>query len=1060
MKKVIVLLILLLFGLQSLIAQTREIKGTIVSSEDGAPIPGVSVVVKGTTLGTVTDMNGNFTLRIPPSAQTLMVSFVGMKSLELDIKDQTSFRILMYPATFGVDEVVVTALGISREKKALGYAVQEVQGDEMIKARGGLSNPINALAGKVAGLQVTSGSGNMGGSSKIVIRGIKSLSGNNQPLFVIDGVPVEGTDFNSTDAARGAGGYDYGNLIQDINPDDVESVSVLKGPNASALYGSRATNGVVMIITRKGAKGKGLGVSVNSSVSFEKVNKLPVMQREYGGGYELTKTTITGKTYLVPDYGIDESWGPKYDADTKVLSWYDVAKWEAGGKVGSPTSSPWVAPANDIDAFFELGTSYSNNVTVSQATDLASLRVSFTNNTLKGYMPNSSLDKNSFNLSGNITPSKHYELFTNVTYLSQEANGRSETGYGDNNVMQKFIQWGQRQLDMKELKSLYKFPDGTQATWNRAGWDDPTPEYSNNPYWSRYMNNQNDSRDRLYGNIGIKANLMENLKLQYKLNLDYFNDKQYEKNAVYSQEESRFYEAQRQQHEINHELLLMYDQKMDDFSLNVNMGGNLMYRKYQRLIGQSVGGLVLPEFYNLNNSKFAAKATNYTNEKAINSIFGNATVGYLSLLYLDLSLRNDWSSTLPKGKNSYLYPSVTGSFIFSDLFESSWLDFGKFRLGWAQVGNDTDPYRVMDVYTFYTSFAGDHTYQLPSTLNNPDLKPEQTTSVEAGLEMQFLDNRLGFDLTAYYGETKNQILPLSLSGTTGFTAKIINAGLISNKGIELTVRGVPVRTSDFEWNITGTFSANQNRVEELLEGVDYYRLVNGPFKVEVGAYVNEKYGVIMGTNYQYDDKGNRLVSAGGTYLSTSGNVPLGSAYPDYIAGITNSFRYKNFDASILFDGQFGARFFSTSQMWGLYSGMLEETAGLNELGNPVRDDPADGGGILLTGVTADGKPNAKRIDAESWGAAQYSGPAAQSILKSDFIKLREVTLGYNVPLNANFPVKDLRISAFGRNLALWGPDTKHFDPEMATTNSGNIQGIDGGVLPSVATFGLNVGLKF
>ena len=1059
MKKVTLLLAIFVIGLQVLFAQTRQITGIVTSGEDGQPIPGVSVVVKGTTLGTVTDMDGRYAIMAPVDASNLMFSFVGMATQEVAIAGRSVISIVMQPQAIGVDEVVVTALGISREKKALGYAVQEVTGEEMVKARGGVSNPINSLAGKVAGLQVTGGSGNLGGSSKVIIRGVKSLSGNNQPLFIIDGVPIEGTDYNTTNTARGAGGYDYGNLIQDINPDDIESISVLKGPNASALYGSRATNGVVMIVTRKGAKGKGLGVSVNSSVSFEKVSKLPVMQKEYGGGYGFSEATINGKKYLYPDYDIDESWGPAFDG-TQVLSWYDVAKWEAGGKKGDPTTSPWLAPENDIDKFFELGTNYTNNVTVSQATDLAALRVSYTNSSLTGYMPNSSLQKNSFNLSGNITPSKHYELFTNLTYLNQAAEGRAETGYGDNNVMQKFIQWGQRQLDMKQLEELYKFPDGTQATWNRSSWDDPTPVYSNNPYWTRYMNRQNDTRDRLYGNFGVRANLLENLKVQYKLNMDFFSDKQYERNAVYSQETSGFYEAQRQQHEINHEFLMMYSKQMGDVSLNANLGGNLMYQKYQRIDGSSVGGLVLPEYYNLNNSKFQAKSTNFTREKAINSLFASANLGYKSLMYLELTLRNDWSSALPKGNNSYLYPSATGSFIFSELFESSVLNFGKLRLGWAQVGNDTDPYRILDTYAFYTSYAGDHAYLLPTSLNNPELKPEQTNSVEAGLELQFLDNRLGIDVTAYYGETKNQILPLSLSGTTGYTSQIINAGLISNRGVELTLRAVPVKTSDFDWTITGTASANKNRVEELLDGVDYYRLVNGPFKVEVGAYVNEKYGVIMGTDYLYDDNGNKIITSGGTYAATSGNVPLGSVYPDVLAGLLNSFRYKNFDASILFDGQFGGKFFATSYMWGMYSGMLEETAGLNELGNPKRDDVDDGGGVLLPGVTSAGQPNTTRIYAEDWGAAHYSGPAAQSVLKSDFIKLREVTIGYNIPLDANFPIKDLRVSAYGRNLALWGPDTKHFDPEMATTSSGNIQGIEGGALPSIATFGLNVGLKF
>ncbi len=1059
MKKIVLLLAFFAIGLQVLMAQTKEITGKVTSSEDGGAIPGVTVSVKGTTMGTITDMDGMFKLKVPQDSKTLVIAFVGMKTMEVVIGSQTTINVKLEPENIAVDEVVVTALGISREKKALGYSVTEVKGDDLVKARGGVTNPINSLAGKVAGLQVTGASGNMGGSSKVILRGVKSLSGSNQPLFVVDGVPIEGSDFNTNDAARGAGGFDYGNLIQDINPDDIASISILKGPNAAALYGSRASNGVVMITTKKGTKNAGLGVSFNSSLGFEKVNKLPVMQNEYGGGYALTPTDINGVEYNVPDYGIDESWGPKYDPAVQYLSWYNVAKWEAGGKVGNPETSPWVAPKNDIDKFFELGQSLSNNISISQASDYASVRASYSNTNLNGYMPNSTMDKNSFSLNATATDKKYYELFTNISYLNQKANGRPETGYGDNNVMQKFIQWGQRQLDMDELKSLYKFPDGTQAGWNRNAWDDPTLAYSNNPYWSRYMNYQNDTRDRVYGNIGAKVNLTDALKFQYKFNLDFFSDKQYERNAVYSQEQSAYYEAHRQQTEINHEFLLMYNKKFEDITIAGNLGSNLMYQKYMRLDGTSVGGLVLPDFYNFSNSLNPALATNYLREKSINSVMASANVGYKNFAFLDLTARNDWSSALPQGSNSYFYPSVTGSLVFSELIDVSSITLGKVRAGWAKVGNDTDPYRILDVYTFYTAFDGNHGYTLPTRKNNSELKPEITNSLEIGLEMAFLENRAGFDLTFYSAETKNQILPLSLSGTSGYTSQIINAGSITNKGVELTLKGAPVKKTDFDWNIIATVSSNKNKVVELLPGVDYYRLASAPFKVEIGAYVDQEYGVIMGTDYLYDDNGNKVVGSNGLYSQTSGNVPLGTVYPKVMAGLTNTFRYKNIDMSILFDGQSGGKYFSTSYMWGMYSGMLDETVGLNELGNPKRDAPEDGGGILVPGVMADGTPNTTRVDAETWATWMYSGPAAQSVFKSDFIKLREVTIGYTLPIKTTV-FKNVRVSAYGRNLALWGPDTRHFDPEMATTSSGNIQGIEGGALPSVATYGLNLNIQF
>lgn len=500
MRKSLLLLIACVFVCSvSLLAQTRTITGKVTGADDGHPIPGAAVMVKGTSIGTVTNAEGVYSIQIPQDAETIIFSYLGYKNLESSVQGRSVIDAVMESDMRSVDEVVVTALGISREKKALGYAVTDVKSEELAKSRGGVNNPINALAGKVAGLQITGSSGNMGGSSKILIRGVKSISGNNQPLFVIDGVPIEGTDFNTTDAARGAGGYDYGNLIQDLNPDDIEAISVLKGPNASALYGSRATNGVIMITTKKGKKGEGLGISFNTSVGFEKVNKLPRLQREYGGGYGAFGTAvINGTTYRTPYYGMDESWGPKYEGQD-VLSWYDLAKWEAGGKVGNPTTSKWQAPKNDVEDFFELGYGFTNNISISQGGQNASVRASYTNTTLEGYMPNSNMQKNVFNISGTAKGKELYEVFANITYMNQAAKGRPETGYGDNNIMQKFVQWGQRQLDMKELKDMYMFPDGTQATWNRESWNDPTPAYSNNPYWSRYKNYQNDTRDRIYG---------------------------------------------------------------------------------------------------------------------------------------------------------------------------------------------------------------------------------------------------------------------------------------------------------------------------------------------------------------------------------------------------------------------------------------------------------------------------------------------------------------------------------------------------------------------------------
>ena len=899
----------------------------------------------------------------------------------------------------------------------------------------------------------------MGGSSKILVRGVSSLSGNNQPLFIVDGTPIEGGDFNSTATASGWEGYDYGNFINDLNPDDIENISVLKGASASALYGSRAANGVVLITTKSGKAGKsdGYGVSFTTSVGFERVSKLPVLQNLYGGGYgdEFEQVTINGKTYNYPDYVTDESWGPKYD-NQEILSWYDLAKWEAGGKVGDPTTSLWKASENDIDTFFETGISFTNNIAVTQSTDLAGVRISYTNTDYKGYLPNSKQQKNIVNFGGQIfSADKKLEVSSNITYLNSATTGRTEIGYGMNNVLLQFIQYGHRDLDMAQLKEIYQYPDGSQAVWNRSAWDDPAPAQTNNPYWCRYMDYENDSRNRIYGNLGASYTVLPSLKFQYKAYLDFFVDKEYERIAVGSHEQSEYSEISRQQYELNHEFLLTFGKDFNELSFTALAGANLMRRRYEYLSAETVGGLAIAGLYNLNNSISSPTSLNYSSEKQINSLFANLSLGYKSTLFLEGTVRADQSSTLPSGNNVYVYPSLTGSFVFSDLLDDyeSWLSFGKVRVGGAMVGNDTDPYQVYSTYSQYTIIdSSTPGYLLSETLMNSDLKPETTFSFEAGAELAFFNNRLGFDVTCYNTITKDQIIPLSLSGTTGYLYKMVNSGKIRNRGVEIELHGTPVETRDFNWTSTLTFASNKNKVLELLDGTDYYRIATAPFLAEIGAKVGEPFGVIMGTDYTYDSNGNKMIDPDtGLYIPTEENVNIGSIYPDFTGGWTNSFRYKNFDASILLDFSHGGHYFCTSYMYGMYSGMLEETAA-----NNIREE-----GILLDGVIDEnGTKNTTIADGQAYCEDFYTGPAAQSVLRSDYIKLREVNLGYTLLLRGDKFIRGLRFSAFGRNLAIWGPDVKHFDPEAAVTSSGNIQGIEGGAVASVATFGISANIKF
>lgn len=1090
-----ILVLLILVGMQAVMAQTT-LTGVVTSGEDGQPIPGAAVQVKGTTIGVTTDIDGRYSLRVPADAEVLQISFVGMSTQEVPIGTQTNINIVLETEAVDIEGVVVTALGISREKKALGYAVEEVKADELNQTRSG--NLITSLSGKVAGVNITSASGNMGGSSRITIRGIKSVSGNNQPLFIVDGVPMDNSNYNTLDAQRGAGGVDYGNMANDINPDDIESVSVLKGPTAAALYGSRAANGVILITTKKAQAGKkGLGIEVNSSISFEEVALLPKYQSLYGGGFVYTgdgtdqgfiTQEINGQTYRLVDYALDESWGPRFDPNIQVLSAFDIFDWEANGKQGNPGTSPWVAPQNDVEDFFERGVVLNNNFAVTGSNESSAFRLSYTNYDLKGYMPNSEQDRNSINFNGESQVSKWIKGFIGANYVNTYTLGRPETGYDDNNIMQKFNQWGQRQLDMEEMRN-YKNPDGTQRVWNRNSWDDPVPAYSDNPYWTRLENYQDDERNRLFGNIGVLVTPFERFTIQGKWNIDYYNLVEMERNAIGSQAESSYSEATREYNETNAELIATYDFNLSEaFSFSLMAGANNRHREYRRNISQTTGGLIIPELYKITNSRNKPTVAEYEETKEVQSIFGSVNVGFLGMIYIDLTARNDWSSTIRP--YNFFYPSATLSFVFSELpglKDNSVLSFGKVRFGIAESGNDTDPYRN-DIYYNYISNFGDlalysaGTFQTagirgPGTLANRDILSESTRSFEVGTELMFFNNRFGLDVTYYDEASTGQILAVAISGASGYGFKLINSGEITNRGIEIGLNLTPIKTQSFTWNINANYSMNENEVVELAPDLDVYQLANGPFSVSVNAEVGKPYGSLIGSSYVRDNQGNLIVNTDGLY-EVGPVQSIGSVLPDFLLGVWNRFNFRGVELSALIDWRKGGQLFSTTNMWGRYSGILEETAAVNANGKNVRDPVEEGGGVLVEGVygylnedgnvqytDADGNDvdspvqNTTYVDAETWGGWHYSGPAEQNIFDATYVKLREVRLSYTLPGKWTGPVQNLTVSAFGRNLGIWGTDIEHIDPEN-TTGSGNIQGIEGGALPSLRYYGFGLNFNF
>jgi TonB-linked SusC/RagA family outer membrane protein len=1085
MKKIIGLFVLLIFmGIQIVNAQSKQITGTVTSAEDGLGMPGVSVVIKGTTIGASTNIDGQFSIEAATS-DILMFSFVGMVPQEITVGDQTVINVVLETESIGMDEVIVTALGVTREKKALGYAVQEVGADDLNKVK--QTDAISALSGKVSGVQVSTSS-NFAGSKRILIRGANSIFGSNQPLIVVDGIPMDNSNFNSSSAQAGFGGVDYGNMMNDINPDDIESMSVLKGP-AAAIYGSRAANGVIIINTKKAKAGKDdVKVDFSSSVTIERVAELPELQRRYGGGSIIDdadggvngfeQVSIEGTNYLVPQYAVDESWGPAYDPSLQVLHWDAFDQESYPNDYLKPRS--WTAPKNDVEEFFETGVSYVNSLAVSRTGKDYGVRFSYTNTHNEGIVPNSKLDKHNFTVSGNTKFLDKFTVKGAINYVRSETYGRPTFGYTDNSFSQKFFQWGQRQLDMKRL-SNYKNNDGTQRTWNRRAWNNPDPKYADNPYWIVNENITDDERDRFYGNISIDYQIMEGLVAKASVYGDTYTFSMRERTAVGSSGTASYYEAKRINSEYNYEFILNYNKRFnEDFNITAMAGANARRETLDFLRGNTTGGLVVPGVYNLGNSVGNVATNDRLTEKYTNSVFGSASFGFKNLWFLDVTARQDWSSALPDDDNGYFYPSVSSSFVFSELIEeATWMDYGKVRVGWAQVGNDTEAYRVYDVWESYGDgpFQGAPGYNVPTTKLNENLVSEETTSFEVGMDLSFFQSRVGIDATYFKNVTKDQIIPLDVSSSTGYNNKWINAGEMENKGIELTLKGTPIKTSDFSWDININYTKVDNKLNELTEGISTLDIQRAPFS---GAYlrasVGDTYGMLWGYDYIRDNQGNKVVGDNGHYLATDNLVPIGSVLPDYNIGIRNAMTYKNFDFSFLMDIQKGGKFFSLSHMWGMYSGMLEASAQTNDRGGNIRESVSGNGGIKLNAVKgtvtydADGNytvsntsENDTYVSGSGWAARHYHGygtPSAQNIFDADYIKLREITLGYNFPKSMIGPLRSLRVSLFGKNLWTGGLDKKGFDPEAAVGGSGNVQGIEGGFNPNTKSFGFNLQLGF
>ncbi len=1075
MKKLSLALVLMVFGVSAMLAQ-RTIMGT-VSGDDGSALIGATVLVKGTSAGTITDIDGKYSIRVPNEGAVLVFSFTGFTSEEVAVGTSNVVDVTMKSGQV-LEEVVVTALGVARYKNELAYSAQKVEGDEMTNTRD--ANVVNALSGRVAGLNVKRNN-SLGGSTNVVLRGAKSLTGDNQALFVIDGVPVDNSNNNSTNQRNGRLGYDYGNAANDINADDIESVTVLKGAAASALYGSRASNGVVMITTKKGRKSKGIGVTVNTGLNMGKYDESTFVdfQQKYGGGYGPYYEDPTGfflyrdingdgTDDLVATVSEDASWGAAFDPNLQVYQWdaFDPSSPNYG------KATPWVAAKNGPESFFETAIGTSNSILVDGSNDNGYFKLGYTRTTDKGILPNSQIDKNMVNFGAAYNLTKKLHVFSSVNFTATEGLGRYGTGYDSKNQMTSFRQWWQMNVDVQDQKAAYE-RTRQNTTWN---WADPTdlaPIYWDNPYWVRHENYQNDKRNRYFGYMGFTYNLTSWLDLTGRVSLDQYSEVQEERIAVGSVDVSEYQRFNRNFQEVNYDLMGQFKQMQltDNLKFNALLGTNIRKSAISSIRAKTNGGLSLPGLYSLTNSKNAIEAPVEAQEDLeVDGVFGQAGFVYSDWGILDVAFRRDQASTLPADNNIYYYPSASLGIIFSNFVgQSDAFTFGKLRLNYAEVGNTAPWGSVNDVYNLGTAFGDAPTASVsnPSTVvstkNNPDLKPERTKSYEAGVELRFLKDMLGFDVTYYKMNTVDQILPAAVSRATGYSAKYINAGDVENKGVEVQMFLRPINTPDFKWRMDVNWARNRNKVLDL-GGIQNLQLSSHQGGVTINAALNEPYGTIRGQDFIYNENGEKVVGANGFYLrsATSAEI-IGNVNPDWTGGVNNSFSYKGVSFSFLIDVRKGGDVWSLDQYYGLATGLAAETAGKNDLGNDLRLPLDQGGGVVVEGVKEDGTPNDVRVDASQFGIFGYRrNPAAGFVYDASFVKLREVTLNFDLPkglFGGSDVIKGATIGLYGRNLWIIHKNLPYADPEDGLS-SGNVQGYQVGSYPTTRVFGVNLNVKF
>jgi TonB-linked SusC/RagA family outer membrane protein len=1031
-----------------------RIKGK-VTAPGGEALPGVSIKVKDAPGGTVTDAGGNFTLLIPGKNAVLQFSSIGYVLREITIADQRDITVALEESSRQMNEVVVTALGIKREKKALGYAVGEVGGEELNKARE--PNVINSLAGKVPGLVINTTAGGPSGSTRVIIRGNTELSGNNQPLYVVDGVPID----NSNPGSAGTyGGYDLGDGISSINPDDIESVSVLKGPAASALYGSRASHGVILITTKKGVKKKDLGIELNSTSSFERIlTRFENYQYIYGQG---NNGQIPGRDERG---SVTSNWGAKLDPGLTIIGF--------DGK-----ERPYALIPNNIQNFFRTGMTFTNTVSFSTGSDQSTLRGSVSDMRNTDILPNSDMSRNTFTLRGTSRFGKKLNLDAKVNYIKEKVHNRPALSDSKNNAAYSLIGLANN-YDQAWLAN-FKDQNGTYYDWNGGN------PWRLNPYWSLYEMSNKSEKNRIIASGQIRYDFTPAISAQLTSGIDYssYYFEEYIPRTTPGDIPGRLKRQSFENLTYNHELLITARKSFNDISLSANIGGSIF--GISNTTTEAEGKNMKGDAISL-NSYLQKDVRQYAYRKEINSAFGMLSAGYKSFLFLDATLRRDESSTLPISDNTYFYPSVSGSFIFTDAFKltSKWLNFGKLRASWAQVGGDTNPFQLALSYNLLGMPYEDYglAYIAQETKPNPHLRPSRTSSVELGTELKFLSNRLGLDFTYYRQNSKDQIVTIPSSVTSGFRYQVINAGEIVNNGIEVLLTGSPLRKKNFSWDVSVNFARNVNKVISLAPGLDDLSLAEARWAgARIVAKKGELYGAIIGKDFKRSPDGQIILDANTALpIPTDNFTVLGKGTWDWTGGLSSTFNYKGIYFTALFDVKWGADLFSMTNMIAHSNGSdkntLEGRDGWirseeeRQAADKTSAEWTPTGGYLPKGVVeeidASGKtvykPNTRYVNPTVWWQSfQNTGQIPTPyIYDASYIKVRELTLGYSLPkewLKKTF-VAAAALSVVSRNPFILYKRVPNVDPDSNYNNS-NGQGLEYGSLPTRKSWGINVNVKF